>query len=49
MKSQLEGTMPPSAKGGKAAVTNGCATPKLRKASVTPTPSDKGSMNNGKG
>lgn len=49
MKGQLEGTLPPSAKGGKAPVTNGCATPKLYKASVTPSPSDKGSEGKGKG
>ena len=30
-------------------VSNGCAKPKLRKASVTPSPSDKGSSQNGKG
>lgn len=29
--------------------TSGTATPKLHKASVTPSPSDKGSMDKGKG
>lgn len=50
MANQLEGSSPGVAgtKVGKP-VTAGTATPKLRKASVTPTPNDKGSMDNGKG
>ena len=32
-----------------AKVTSGTATPKLRKQSVSPSPSDKGSSGNGKG
>jgi hypothetical protein len=48
MKGQVEGSMPPEAKGGNAPVSNGCATPKVRKASVSPSPSDKGSMDSGK-
>lgn len=47
---QLEGTNPNVAgvNRGKP-VSSGTATPKLRKQSVTPTPSDKGSSMNGKG
>ena len=46
---ELEGSNPNLAgvKVGKS-VTSGTATPKLRKASVTPSPSDKGSKDNGK-
>jgi len=43
MDKQVEGT-----KVG-AAVTNGCATPKVRKQSISPKPSDKGNEGRGKG
>ena len=49
MKGQLEGTMPPSSKGGTAKVTNGCGSAKVRKQSVSPSPSDKGNSGRGKG
>jgi hypothetical protein len=39
VKSQVEGKP----------VSSGTATPKLRKTSVSPSPSDKGSSQNGKG
>jgi hypothetical protein len=39
LKSQVEGKP----------VSSGTATPKLRKASVSPTPSDKGNYGRGKG
>lgn len=44
---QVEGTTA-LGKGGKA-VTAGTMTPKIRKQSVSPSPSDKGSSQNGKG
>jgi len=49
MNHQTEGTNPNLAgvKRGKE-VTSGTATPKLHKASVSPTPSAKGSSNTGK-
>jgi len=46
---QLEGSMPPTSKGGTAKVTNGTMTPKVRKQGVSPTPSDKGNFGRGKG
>ena len=48
MSKQLEGSMPPGAK-GNAPVTSGTATPKLRKTGVSPSPSDKGNHGRGKG
>lgn len=46
---QLEGSKPPTSKGGNAKVTSGTGPVKLRKSSVTPSPSDTGSSKNGKG
>ena len=47
---QLEGSSPGVAGTNVgASVTSGTGTAKVRKASVTPTPSDKGSMDKGKG
>lgn len=48
MDKQFEGSAPPGHNVGKQP-TAGTAKPKVRKASVTPTPSDKGSFNKGKG
>jgi hypothetical protein len=48
MDKQYEGSAPPGHNVGSTP-TNGCATPKVRKASVTPTPSDKGNEGKGKG
>ena len=48
MSKQLEGSMPPGAKGG-AKVTSGTGPVKLRKQSVSPSPSDKGNSGRGKG
>lgn len=48
MSNQYEGSAPPGSKPGQK-VTSGTATPKLRKTSVSPSPSDKGSSQNGKG
>lgn len=47
-KGQYEGSAPPNHNVGTK-VSSGTATPKLRKASVTPTPSDRGNMDRGKG
>jgi len=48
MDKQYEGSAPPGHKVG-AMVTNGTGKAQVRKASVTPTPSDKGNEGRGKG
>lgn len=49
MANQLEGSMPPGAKGGAPVTSGTTAKPKLRKQSVSPSPSDKGNEGRGKG
>ena len=48
MSNQYENSAPPGHKVGQK-VTSGTATPKLRKTSVSPSPSDKGNSGKGKG
>lgn len=48
MDKQYEGSAPPGHKVGSMP-TSGTATPKVRKQSVSPSPSDKGNEGRGKG
>ncbi len=49
MSNQVEGSSPPGHKVGSKVTSGTTATPKLRKTSVSPSPSDKGQSGRGKG